>query len=75
MTRYGRRRRGRGQHAQSMVEFALLAPVFMVILFLTIDFARLAYSYSAVSWAAREAARVVLGPRLTAIRPPAAQTC
>jgi Flp pilus assembly protein TadG len=52
-----------------MVEFALLAPVFMVILFLTIDFARLAYSYSAVSWAAREAARVV------SLQPQASSDC
>jgi Flp pilus assembly protein TadG len=42
-----------------MVEFALLAPVLIVILFLLIDFARLVYAYGAVSWAAREAARVV----------------
>jgi Flp pilus assembly protein TadG len=42
-----------------MVEFALLAPLLIVILFLLIDFARLVYAYGAVSWAARESARVV----------------
>src|ERR1700694_1749798 len=42
-----------------MVEFALLAPVVIVMLFLCIDFSRLVYTYAAVSWAAREAARVV----------------
>jgi Flp pilus assembly protein TadG len=42
-----------------MVEFALIAPLLIVIIFLLIDFARLVYAYGAVSWAAREAARVV----------------
>jgi hypothetical protein len=42
-----------------MVEFALLAPVVLVMLFLCIDFSRLVYTYAAVSWAARQAARVV----------------
>ena len=42
-----------------MVEFALLAPVVLTITFLTIDFARLVYAYSAVSWATRQAARAV----------------
>jgi Flp pilus assembly protein TadG len=42
-----------------MVEFALLAPVVIIMLFLCIDFSRLVYTYAAVSWAAREAARVV----------------
>jgi hypothetical protein len=55
MARRGRRR----SSAQSMVEFALLAPVVIIMLFLCIDFARLVYTYAAVSWAAREAARVV----------------
>ena len=62
------RRPGR-QRAQSMVEFALLLPVFVVILFLMIDFARLVYAYAAVSWAAREAARVV------SLQPQAASDC
>ena len=42
-----------------MVEFALLVPLIFFILFLSIDFARLTYTYAAVSWSAREAARVV----------------
>jgi Flp pilus assembly protein TadG len=71
-SRYARRgwngRRER-QQAQSMVEFSLLAPVFLIILFLTIDFARLAYAYAAVSWAAREAARVV------SLQPQASSDC
>ena len=52
-------RHGRGQRAQGMVEFALLAPVLITILFLTLDFARLVYTFAAVSWATRQAARVV----------------
>ena len=51
----GRRRNS----AQAMVEFALISPVVIIMLFLCIDFARLVYTYAAVSWAAREAARVV----------------
>lgn len=42
-----------------MVEFALVAPILMIVVFLLIDFARLIYAYGAVSWSAREAARVV----------------
>ncbi|HEY0425952.1 MAG TPA: TadE/TadG family type IV pilus assembly protein [Rhodopila sp.] len=42
-----------------MVEFALLVPIIFMTLFLSIDFARLVYTYAAVSWAARQAARVV----------------
>jgi Flp pilus assembly protein TadG len=52
-----------------MVEFALLFPVFVIMLFLMIDFARLVYAYAAVSWAAREAARVV------SLQPQAASDC
>jgi hypothetical protein len=47
------------RRAQALVEFALLAPVVMVIMFLTIDFGRLVYAYAAVSWATRQAARAV----------------
>ncbi|TMF11151.1 MAG: pilus assembly protein [Chloroflexi bacterium] len=53
------RRRAQGQHAQSMVEFALIAPFLFFVMFLLIDFGRLVYTYAAVSWSAREAARVV----------------
>jgi hypothetical protein len=59
----------RRQHAQSMVEFALIAPVIFFLLFLLIDFGRLVYTYSAVSWSAREAARVV------SMQPQAASDC
>jgi Flp pilus assembly protein TadG len=52
-----------------MVEFALIAPVIFFLLFLLIDFGRLVYTYSAVSWSAREAARVV------SMQPQAASDC
>ena len=49
-----------------MVEFALVAPVALIIIFLLVDFARLVYAFGAVSWATREAARVVsLQPQST----------
>lgn len=41
-----------------MVEFALVAPILLMMLLLMIDFGRLAYTYSAISWAAREGARM-----------------
>lgn len=46
------------QHAQSMVEFAIVSPVLILMVFLMIDFARLVYTYGAIAWAAREGARL-----------------
>ena len=43
---------------QSLVEFALVLPVFLLILFGVIDGARLIYTNSQLSQAAREGARV-----------------
>ncbi len=54
-----RGRRNHDQQAQSMVEFALLAPLLVLVLLLTIDFGRLVYTYGAISWATREGARMV----------------
>ena len=48
-------RRGRGQ---ALVEFALIVPVFALILFLLLDFGRVIYSQNTVEQAAREASRV-----------------
>jgi hypothetical protein len=62
-------RRAQRQHAQSMVEFALIAPFLFFVMFLLIDFGRLVYTYAAVSWSAREAARVV------SMQPQAASDC
>jgi Flp pilus assembly protein TadG len=49
-----------------MVEFALVAPVLFIIVFLLIDFARLIYAFGSIAWATRQAARVVsLQPQAT----------
>ncbi len=49
----GCRRRG-----QALVEFALLAPLVMYMLLVTVDFGRLIYTYGAIAWATREGARL-----------------
>jgi Flp pilus assembly protein TadG len=50
-----RRRRSRGQ---SLVEFAIVFPIFILVLFGLIEFSFMLYSQMTVSNAAREAARV-----------------
>ena len=57
------------QSAQSMVEFSLVAPILFLLMFLLIDFGRLVYTYAAISWSAREAARIV------SLQPQAASDC
>lgn len=42
-----------------MVEFALILPFLLLVLALTIDFGRLVYTYTAISWAARAGARMI----------------
>ena len=49
----GRRPRSRGQ---SLVEFALVIPIFLLLLFGLIDGGRLVYQHSVLSQAAREGA-------------------
>src|SRR3954451_12155333 len=53
----GRRRRRRGQ---ALVEFALVLPVLLLILFGIIDAGRLIFTYNTISSAARNAARVAI---------------
>ncbi|HET8785695.1 MAG TPA: PKD domain-containing protein [Candidatus Limnocylindrales bacterium] len=48
--------RGRRRHGQSVVEFALVLPIFLVLLLMAVDFGRLFFTYIQVSNAAREAA-------------------
>ena len=50
------RRRG----GQSMVEFAVLAPIFFLLLLGTIDLGRAVYIYNTISDAAREGARAAI---------------
>jgi hypothetical protein len=47
----------RSQRSQSLVEFSMVAPVFLVIIFAAIDISRLLYTYTAISSAARDGAR------------------
>jgi hypothetical protein len=58
------RRTFRRQRGQSLVEFALVAPVFFLVIFGLIEFCFLYQSLNSVSFAAREGARVgaILGP-------------
>lgn len=52
----GRRSRSPWTRGQSVVEFALLVPVFLFLLLMAVDFGRLFFTYIQVSNAAREAA-------------------
>lgn len=45
------------QRSQALVEFSMVAPVFLIILFVAVDIGRLLYAYSAISSAARDGAR------------------
>ena len=56
MTR--RPRRGQRSQGQSLVEFALVLPIFLLLLFGLIDGVRLVFQHTVLSQAAREAARV-----------------
>jgi len=47
------------RRGQSLVEFTLVAPLLFLIMFVTIDFARLVYAYNAISSAAREGTRIL----------------
>lgn len=51
------RRRARGQ---SLVEFALILPIFLLMIMGVVDFGRAIYAYNAVSNAAREGARLLI---------------
>jgi Flp pilus assembly protein TadG len=48
---------GRSQRAQSLVEFALVVPMFLLLVFALIDFSRLLFTYASVASGAREFAR------------------
>ncbi len=51
------RRGARSQRSQALVEFAMVSPLFLLILFSAIDVSRLLYAYTAISSAARDGAR------------------
>jgi Flp pilus assembly protein TadG len=48
---------GRGSRGQTLVEFSLVFPLFILLLFGLIDLGRLVYASNAISEAAREGAR------------------
>ncbi len=56
--RFTRRLRGRHGRGQTLVEFALVLPIFLLMLFGLIDMGRYVYLNSTLSQAAREGARV-----------------
>jgi TadE-like protein len=47
----------RSQRSQALVEFAMVSPIFLLIVFSAIDISRLLYTYTAISSAARDGAR------------------
>lgn len=50
----------RGRRGQALVEFALVFPVFMLIIVALFDVGRAVYAYNTITNAAREAARVAI---------------
>ena len=54
------RRRRSGTRAQALVEFALVAPIFFILLFALIDFGRYVYYVQILNNAAREGARYAI---------------
>ncbi len=53
-----RRRRRKGEKGQALVEFTLLIPIFLILLFAIVDFGMGFYSWITVTNAAREGARL-----------------
>ncbi|MFI5283865.1 MAG: TadE/TadG family type IV pilus assembly protein [Candidatus Dormibacterales bacterium] len=47
----------RSERSQALVEFSLVAPIFLIIMFAAVDIGRLLYAYTAISSAARDGAR------------------
>lgn len=50
-------RNARSQRSQALVEFAMITPIFLLVIFMAIDISRLLYAYTAISSAARDGAR------------------
>lgn len=55
-----RRRRGRWQRGQGLAEFALIFPLFILLLLVVFDFGRAIYAYHTISNAARGGARIAI---------------
>src|SRR5690242_21858479 len=54
------RDRHAGQRSQSMVEFAIVAPVLLLLLFGIVDFGRVIYIYATLNQAVNEGARAAI---------------
>jgi Flp pilus assembly protein TadG len=54
------RRRDRGQRGQGLTEFALIFPLFVLLLLVVFDFGRAIYAFHTISNAARSGARVAI---------------
>ena len=52
------RRKGEGEGGQSLVEFALVLPIFLLVLFAIVDFGMAFHAWIAVTNSAREGARL-----------------
>jgi len=62
-------RRDRGQRGQGLAEFALIFPIFILLLLVVFDFGRAIYAYHTISNAARSGARVaIVDQQFTRIR-------
>ncbi len=57
-TKRSRRTRGRGERGQTLVEFALLLPIFLILLFAIVDFGLGLNAWITITNSAREGARV-----------------
>lgn len=54
------RRRRRDRRGQTLVEFALILPIFVLVLVGIFDFGRAVYAYNTISNASREAVRLAI---------------
>ncbi len=53
-------RRGKGQQSQALIEFALISPVLLLLVFGIIDIGRAVFYYDTLNHAAREGARTAI---------------
>jgi Flp pilus assembly protein TadG len=58
--RLGRRRARPGTSGQALVEFALVIPIFLLVLVTLFDFGRAVFAYNTLTNAAREGARIAI---------------
>lgn len=59
-------RRPLRQHGQALVEFALVLPIFLLLMFGIFDVGRAVFAYNAITNSAREAARLAIVNQTTA---------